>query len=239
MNYTDTVATLANLLVMDSVLNVEFQQILPSMLEYSSNRIQNDLDLIASVSTATAAMVAGTRQVTIPDDAGSLQINIINSVNLITPAATLPDAGTRNALQRVSVEALNYMWPSGLTPDRGQPVNYAVLNDQIALFGPFPDAAYKAEFVGVVRLAPISVSNTTTWITDNLPELFIAASMVYGTGWQRDFGAQTSDPQAGMSWEQTYQNLLQSAGVQEFRKFSRSSAWQPVSPSPLANPPRQ
>lgn len=238
MNYADYVLTMQNLLVVDSPTETNFVQILPSMIDYANNRIQNDLDLIASYSSATATLVAGTREVTIPNDSGSLQINVIDSINLITPAATAPNAGTRNALQRVSVEALNWMWPSGSTGDRGQPLNYAVLSDQTALFGPSPDAAYKAEFVGSVRLAPISVSNTTTWINDNLPELFVAASMIYGSGWQRDFGAQTSDPQASSSWGAQYDALLQSDTVQEARKMSRSSAWTPYQPSPLANPPR-
>src|SRR5665213_2197960 len=225
-----------NLLVIDSPTNTDFVQILPSMIDYANNRIQNDLDLIAAKSRATATLVSGTQSATIPSDSGSLQIDIIDSVNLITPAATAPDAGTRNPLQRLSVEALNWMWPT--VTATGQPQNYAILSDQIALFGPAPDAAYKAEFIGQVNLTPLSASLTTTWITTDLPELFIAASMVYGTGFQRDFGSQTGDPQAAMSWETQYQSLLKADTVQEFRKFSRSSAWQPFSPSPLAPPPR-
>ena len=112
MNYATYVLNLQNLLVVDSPTETNFVQILPAMSDYANDRIQNDLDLIAAQSRATAAMVAGTQSVVIPSDAGSLQINIINSVNAVTPAATAPDAGTRVPLQRLSVEALNWMWPT-------------------------------------------------------------------------------------------------------------------------------
>jgi len=45
------------------------------------------------------------------------------------------------------------------------------------------------------------------------PELLIAACMVYGSGYQRDFGAQADDPAKAVSWEAQYAALRQ--GVME------------------------
>ena len=42
--------------------------------------------------------------------------------------------------------------------------------------------------------------------------------MVFGMGYQRDFGGTTDNPQASESWEKQYKLLLQSAGSEEIRK---------------------
>ena len=229
LTYTDYVAAMANILVIDDVANTDYVQILPSMISYAEDRIQNDLDLIATFGTSTISLSANTPSGTIPTG-----MYIVNSVNVITPAATNPDSGTRNPLQRLSVEQLHYIWPDATDTD--VPQNYAILNDTTIILAPTPDAAYKAEVIGVSTLTPISGSNATNWISINLPELLIAASCVFGFGWQRDFGQQSGDPSASMSWESQYQALLKSDMVQEFRKKAQSSGWTPFSPSPLASP---
>ena len=231
MIYADYVLTMQNLLVIDSPTNAEFVQILPSMIAYAENRIQADLDLVATVTSDTVQLTTGKRTVDIPDC-----IFIVNSLNVVTPSATRPDSGDRVTLQRLSVEAMNWMWPEASVTS--VPVNYAVLNDQTAILGPPPDAAYKAEFYGIFKLTPISATNADNYISINLPEVLTAASMVYGSGWQRDFGAQTGDPQASQSWEAQYQLLLKSQTVQAYRQYARSSAWTPFTPAPLATPPR-
>lgn len=235
LTYDDYVSTMGNILVIDSpTTDTDFQQILPSMISYAEDRIQNDLDLIAAFARTTISLSANTSTGTIPTS--SPDMYIVNSVNVITPAATNPDSGTRNPCQRVSVEMLNAMWP--LATYTALPQNYAILNDTTIIFGPTPDAAYKAELVGVVTLEPISDTNPTNWISINLPELLIAASCVFGFGWQRDFGQQSGDPNASMSWEVQYQALLKSDLVQEARKKAVSSGWTAFSPAPLATPPR-
>lgn len=231
MTYDEYTATMQNLLVIDSSSNAAYVQILPQMIAYSEHRIQADLDLIATTTSDTVPLVTGRRTVSIP-----ACIYIVNSVNLITPSTTQPDQGTRATLQRVSVEAMNWMWPT--STDTGAPQNYAILNDTTCILGPTPDAAYKAEFYGIFQLTPISADNQTNWISVNIPDLLMAASMVFGTGWQRDFGAQSEDPQASQSWENQYQLLLKSENVQAYRQYARSNAWTPFAPNPYAAPPR-
>lgn len=231
LTYTDYVATMANLLVIDDVANTEFVQILPAMISYAEDRIQNDLDLIATFGSSTISLSANNPAGTIPTG-----MYIVDSINVITPAATNPDSGTRNPLQRLSVEQLHFIWPDATDTDL--PQNYAILNDTTIILAPTPDAAYKAEVIGVSTLTPISGTNATNFISINLPELLIAASCVFGFGWQRDFGQQSSDPNASTSWESQYQALLKSDLVQEARKKAVSSAWTPYSPAPLATPPR-
>lgn len=81
--------------------------------------------------------------------------------------------------------------------------------------------------------------NPPTWLGTNLPDLFLAGINVFMAGYQRDFGAQSDNPQLALSWEQSFQTLLRSAAVEEARRKAQSAAWQPYSPAPLATPPRQ
>lgn len=231
MDYLTYEATMRNMLVVDSSTNAAWVQIVPQMISYAEHRIQADLDLIATNTSDTVPLAAGQRTVDIPGC-----IYIVNSVNLITPSFSQPDKGTRTPLQRVSVEAMNWMWPNATAT--GAPQNYAILNDLTCILGPVPDAPYKAEFYGVFQLTPISSTNPTNWISINMPDVLIAASAVFGFGWLQNFGAQADDPKSAMSWESQYQLLLKSETVQAYRQYARSSAWQPMSPTPLATPPR-
>lgn len=238
LNYTTFASTIANILVLDNVNNADFQTVLPSMIDYATNRIERDLDLINSHGTATVPLVSGTRTATLPTPSGSGNgpIYIPESASVITPTSTAPDLGTRNPLQRVSVEYLNFAWPAVIST--GLPVCFALYNDTTMAFGPAPDQNYQVEVVGVYTPPELSQSNPNTWMLTNIPDLFVAASAVWGFGWQRDTGAASNDPQAPIFWEGQYQQLLQSAKLFEWRKRSWSAGWTPMNISPAANPPR-
>jgi hypothetical protein len=113
-----------------------------------------------------------------------------------------------------------------------------MITDQTIIVGPPPDAAYTMEVVGTIRPAPLSVSNTTTYLTQYLPDLFFAESLVFGYGYLKDFGAATDDPRGSTTWESHYQALWQSANTEENRKKYAAQAWTPKQPTSLATPPR-
>lgn len=234
LTWTSYQAQLGSLLVLPNyAVNADFQVILPEIVNYAELRILRELDLITVTTEGTVPLVAGTRTATIPSS-----IIICNSANLITPAATAPAAGTRNPLQRISLEMLNYMYPSSAVADRAAPEYYAMLTDTTMVFAPTPDAAYQVEAIGPIRPATLSAVNTTTWISTNLPDLFIAASMIFASGYQQNFGAQADDPKMAQSWEMQYQALVGGAQVEEARRRAASTGWQPFSPAPLAQPSR-
>jgi hypothetical protein len=64
------------------------------------------------------------------------------------------------------------------------------------------------------------------------------ASMIFISGYQRNFGRQSDDPQMAQSYETQYMTLLKGATVEEFRKKYQSSGWTSMSPSPVATPGR-
>jgi hypothetical protein len=225
-NYATYVSSLQSLLVVsDPNGQALLNQMLPNIIDYAEQRIYRELDLISTITSTTSTTVAGVRSVAVQTG-----VIVLNSANFITPANTLPDAGTRNPMRRVSEEFLNYTWSigsttSGLTPSIAE--YYALRNNGTMLIAPAPDSTYAIEQIGTYRPTPLSAGNPTTFLTTYLPDLFLAASMVFAAGYQRDFGQQSDDPQLAQSWETQYKTLFASANVEELRKKAQSASDEP------------
>lgn len=234
LTYTTYVTTMQTMLV---VYDAEGQQrlndILPSMIDYAELRCYRDLQLLNTVTTATANTVNGNRSVTIPTPSGGSFV-VITEVNAITPAGFTVSNGTFNPVQRSSKPFISAVY-SGVT---GVPKVFADLDNSTIILGPTPDAVYQLEFTGTYRPAPLTVTNSTTILTSLFPDLFLAASMIFGTGYQRDFGAaNVSEPGMSGSWETQYKNLLSGASVEEAMKKAQSQGWTAEVPT-QATPPR-
>lgn len=235
MNYTDLVNTLSNLTVIQST-DVNFQQILPQAIAYAEDRIYRELDLLSTVTRDSAALTASNRNFTLPQNNGRFVVT--NGLNLITPATvTTPDSGTRTQLIPASRDFLDSV--GGSPSYTGPPVNYAMITDQTIIVGPaWPDANYTLEVIGVIQPNPISASNPTTFLSLYLPDLLTAACMVFMSGYQQNFGAQSDNPQMAQSWETQYGKLFASANVVEMRKKYASGAWGSLQPTTIATPTR-
>jgi hypothetical protein len=107
--------------------------------------------------------------------------------------------------------------------------------------GPIPDISYPLTISGTLHTQPLNSSNggtNTTWISTYLPDIFIMASMVYMSAYQRNFGKVNDDPAMAQTYEGQYMALLNGARMEEFRKRFQASAWSSMSPSPVATPTR-
>jgi hypothetical protein len=78
----------------------------------------------------------------------------------------------------------------------------------------------------------------STFISTYLPDVFIMASMIYISAYQRNFGKLNDDPQMAITYESQYQALLKGAVVEEARKKFEASAWTSQGPAPVATPTR-
>ena len=236
LTYATAKTQIATLAVVEET-NTAFLEILPQAITYAENRMCRDLDFLEFSDTATATMVAGTRSVSLA--AGTFVVT--EQANIITPAGvTNPNSAsaTRNPCLPTTKEFLDAVYGSNTVANRGMPRYFVPFNDNTFLFGPVPDDAYTVEIVGMTRPASLSAGNTTTFISTYLPDLFIMAVMVYISGYQRNFGRQSDDPQMAVSYESQYQTLLKGASVEEARKKFTASAWTSESPSPVATPTR-
>jgi hypothetical protein len=64
------------------------------------------------------------------------------------------------------------------------------------------------------------------------------ASMIFVSGYQRNFGRASDDPAMAQSYEAQYQTLLKGATVEEARKKFESSGWTSQSPAVVSSPSR-
>ena len=198
----------------------------------------------ADVTDGTASTTAGSRNFILPTSVGTFLI--VDTINVITPANVAPDSGTRVALTPVSKSFLDVAWASSTGATVPQFYSYVSQNTALTgsqtqpqvIFGPWPDAAYRVEVTGKIQPQALSATNTTTWLSQNLPDLFLAASMIYMSGFMRNFGAQSDDPKMATSWEGIYAGLKESAMVWEARKRFAGASWTPKQLEQNAQPQR-
>lgn len=229
----DISATVTNAASASPTTNADFNGAIPRAIEYTENRIQRDLDLINTyVTDESKALTASTRRFLLPTGTGTF---------VVVTQAYLIVAGQRQApLLPVALEGLNSFYPSDtpLSPTPSYPVFWAPNDGVSIVVGPAPDSTYTLGIVGTQRFVPLSSINTSNFLTLQLPDPYIAASMVWWAGWMRDYGLQADDPKMAMSWEGQYQNLMKPTLVEEKRKFFQSMGWTGRLPSPIASPPQ-
>lgn len=231
LTYSSYVGALQQLAVSNS-LDTNFFAILPDVIDYAEQRVYRELDLLSTVTVDTSVTLAsGTRDAAIPDT-----FIVTNGFNILVPAGSDTTNGSRVALTNTSRNALDMLWPGVTTV--GQPEYYAMTDQWTVTFGPCPDGAYMLETIGTQRPEPLSETNNTTFLTEYLPDLFVAASMVFLSMYQRNFDATGNTPGMGGNWEQQYLKLFASANTEEMRKKYNSNGWDSYNPAPLAKTPR-
>lgn len=247
--YVTQIATLAVVAETDPA----FVTILPQMITYAENRMYRDIDFMftsTSLHGVSFVLTPGNRNLSFSIDlstnsdaqAGTFvvseQINLLTDASGNPAATTNPDACVRVPLLPTTKEFLDAVYGSSLTANRGQPKYFVPFNETLFFVGPVPDQAYPVEVVGTYRPNSLSATNTTTFISLYLPDVFIMASMIYISAYQRNFGRQSDDPAMAQSYESQYKALLQSAIVEEARKKFDAAGWSSQSPATVATPTR-
>ena len=224
MNYSDLVAYLGETFQVqyegNTFLDDTSNTILPRVIDLAEQRIYTAMNFLASRQTNSNystggtgyALTAGSRNYTLPTTC-----IILEGVSVITPVTANPETGARNFVDLVSLDFVDFMYPTASTV-KGVPLVGALKTDQALVFGPTPDQAYPLEVTGMFRPSPISQTNTTTYISLNYPQLLMAACAISWAGYQRDYGAQSDDPKLALSWKVEYQEFLDLAISEEKRR---------------------
>ena len=246
LNYTTYVQQIALMAVIPDVADANFVALIPQMISYAEDRIFRDLDFVFTSTYRTGyALTAGARNLVVPyalpDGSGTWVITeqIILSYPYNSGTRVLP-------LTPSTLEFINAVYGSGSQSPRGAPKYFTVFNDNEYIFGPVPDQNYAVELIGTYRpasLSPASVGPTgvtgTTFLSMYLPEVLVAASMIYVSMYQRNFlGGASNSPEMPVTYEGQYQALIKSAGMDEARKAFSSAGWTAMAPAPLASQPR-
>jgi len=235
MDYNTYVQQIATMAVVPTT-DTNFQIILPQMISYAELRMQRDLDFLSTqISNSSYSLTAGNGTLTIPTS----QFVVMETFEVID------GSGSSAPLLPVGKEFIQNVYGTGSAT--GLPQYFAVyggdsastgLTNQNMIVGPIPDLNYAIRLTGTVRSAPLSATNTQTYISVYLPDMFIMASMIYISAYQRNFGRLNDDPAMAQTYESQYQSLLKSAMVEENRKKFESAAWTSYSPAPFAAPTR-
>ena len=223
--YVTQIATMAVVPVNDP----NFQTIIPSMIDYAELRMQRDLDFLNTSGTGTYTGIVGSYNLNLTP---GYPFVVMENVGVTDPATNYV-----MQLTPVTKEWIYAVYPQGST--QGLPQYFAPFNDNLMLVAPIPDQAYTFNVVGTQRFPTLSSTNTTTFISEYLPDVFIMASMVYISAYQRNFtSAASNDPQMAVTYESQYQALLKGAMVEEARKKFEASGWTSQGPALVATATR-
>jgi hypothetical protein len=248
-SYVTQIATMAVVAESDPA----FQLILPQMITYAENRMYRDIDFMftsTSLHGVSFVLTPGNRNLSFNINLSSNtassegtfvvseQINLLTDASGNASATTDPDACVRVPLLPTSKEFLDAVYGSSLQANWGQPQYFVPFNETLFFVGPVPDQAYPVEVVGTYRPNSLSATNLTTFISLYLPDVFIMASMIYISAYQRNFGRANDDPQMAITYESQYQVLLKSAALEEARKKFDAAGWSSQSPATFATPTR-
>jgi hypothetical protein len=241
LTYSSFVSEIATITVISSNVLVNgdnnFQGIMPAIIDYMEGRLWRDLDLpVVRVTDTSVTCSSGVRTIALSTTQGTLLV--VETLNLLTSAGTTSSNGVRVPITPASKAVIDMIYPTALSSQCGLPEFFARVTDTEIMFGPTPDQAYGTEVIGTTRPAPLSATNSTTWLSANVPDLCIATGMIFAAGHMRDFGAQSDNPQMAQSWETQYQNLIKSMNIDSLRMKFQSVAWTQQIPTPLATPPR-
>ena len=237
LTYASFTVALSNFLVIP-IGDANFSQAIPNIIDFAEQQSYRDLDLLNTIyRDSSVTLTPNNRNLAQASSTTNGPFLVTQQINVITPAGTTnPDAGTRVPLLPATKEMLDFLYPS--STGAGVPQYYAPINQNNFIVGPWPDAAYTVESVGTQRPAPLSVSNTTTLLTQYFPDLFLNAGLVYGAGFLKNFGAAQDDPQSGLTWAALYKAALESAKKEESLKKFQGQGWGAQSTGPEATPPR-
>lgn len=241
-----TMGTYPNSLIASS--DVNFQNIIPQMLNYAELRIQRDLDFLATQNQQTTSIIASsTNQITVP----SQEFVTLQTITVTDPSGNITPLlpATKSFLQNVyatnaSTGTPQYFAMFGNNQLTSTPT---VHSNQNVIFGPWTPSTgtYTFNITGTTRQPTLytyaisgQADTTYTFISQNLPDLFLMASMIYLSAYQRNFGRQADDPQMAQSYENQYDLLLKGAVVEEARKKFQAGGWTSYSPAVVATPSR-
>ena len=210
-DYTTFTAALAVALAVDPAES-RYLDLLPTIIDDAEQRCYRELDLVSASVAVNGTMTANNRYFTLPSSQG--HIIVVDAINVFD------DDNKRWPLKPATRDVIDFCWPSDTAPSAVSiPSLFARVDDTRVLVGCAPGSPWNAEVVGTIRPFALSSTNTSTFLTLYLSDLFFAAAMVSATGsLLKNFSAQADDPKMAVSWEGQFQARLASAKTEELRK---------------------
>lgn len=223
MTYSDLAAALTAYL---TVKNDEpsWLVVLPRIIEQAELRCYREVDFMATRKYATASVPVGASLYAGPPDWLIGRYVSMWPVTLTTQVRTTLTRREENFLQEIWPDRTAYV--AGVAPKY-----WAEMSAGTLLFAPSADQVYAVEMAYTYRPAALSAINPSTWLSANAPDMLLYAALIAGSGYQKNFGRVSDDPQMAMTWEQQYQTAKQDALREEARRKAEAMF------DPIAAPP--
>jgi hypothetical protein len=146
---------------------------LPLFVTLAENRIAADLKLLGTQQAVVGAFTLGDPVIEKPAYwRDTVSINFTNSLSEIV------------SLKLRTYEFCRAFWPIEAT--RAAPRYYAEYDYGHLLVVPTPDVAYAIELLYHARLEPLDATNDQNWLSFNVPQLMLYATMVEANLWLKN-----------------------------------------------------
>lgn len=204
----------------------DFATLFPRAIEYAEARIYRELVLLATRAQNTQlTTAAGSRQIALGTITVPGALVVPEGLALIVPgSASNPALGMRVPYDEASLDTIDLLWPveaTTLAPSIADwmPRFWALRDNATVVYCPTADAAYTVEITGLFQLTALSATNTTTYLSQQYPDLLFLACMVFLSGpLIHNWGAQSGDPAQAQSYEMQYGIAKASAEHEELRR---------------------
>ena len=211
MDYTSFIAALAAKTELDTASDSDFGIYLPTLIDNVERRLYRDLDPVAARQSQYTTLVPGVPLINGPSDW------------LVGRALYVTDLTTQ---QQSRVEQRDETFLAEYWPDysaSGRPKYWAEHRFQIIQMAPAPDRPYELRMIYTFRPTPLSATNTTTWLMQNVPDIFFKAALIEADNYRQNWQAMQANAA-------DYGTLTQTMRREEGRR--KGEGYFDMSPSP-------
>ena len=145
----------------------ELDDELDNIIDLAELRIHKEVDLAAFRGSATSAIIAGDNTITIPTT---------DEVVVIRHITSLPSGGSTVGLIQKDESFLREFWPVAAT--QGTPRFWSPLETTTVLIAPAANANTTLTYYYSKRLAALSASNTTNYLTTDCYDALLYACLI-------------------------------------------------------------
>ena len=173
--YSELVTQIRDYCETDS--NVLTTTIVNDIIEHAELKIFREIDLDVFKKYKTASLTSSDAFVAMP---GALPVDFefARYVHIFSPSGSLGGLtdNERVTLQKKDSSYINEYWPNRTST--GIPKYYANWDNDTIILAPTPNAAYTIELAYNAQPTGLSSSNTTTWVSNNAPQLLLYACLI-------------------------------------------------------------
>lgn len=181
-----------NTLVIDIIDNMEedsdeFYSAMPDIIRRAQNYLQNRVQVPEMLVFHSTNTIANNRELDLPAD-----LHVLKSV-------LLQESNRWRPLIMQTNEFLAHYWPN--YSQTGVPKYYANKDNTKLWLAPTPAAAYPVNLEYVVKPPVLSFVQQTNWFSENLPNAFFMAAMMFANAWAKN-------AEATAAWKQLVDDEL-------------------------------